>query len=177
MNASWATTPDGKRPAWLDDPLLRETYAPQQVEEYWGQSRKLGIINRYIARDFELLGQNAMKLRAAGMRIVSGTDTGQIQFLIGYFNHLDLESMVAIGMTPSEAITAATRDSADIAHINTGLVAAGRQADFIVLDANPLEAISNTRRINKVYLRGQEVPRAAMAAKWQAKFRQTASAR
>jgi imidazolonepropionase-like amidohydrolase len=176
MNASWATTPDGKRPAWLDDPLLRETYAPAQVEAYWGQSRKQGIINRYIARDFELLGKNAMTLRAAGMRIVSGTDTGQIQFLIGYFNHLDLESMVAIGMTPSEAIVAATRDSADIAHFNTGLVAAGRQADFIVLDANPLESISNTRRINKVYLRGQEVPRAAMAAKWQAKFRQTASA-
>ena len=83
--------------------------------------------------------------------------------------------MVAIGMTPMEAIVAATRDAADIAHFNTGLVAPGRQADFIVLDANPLERISNTRRINKVYLRGQEVPRAAMAAKWQAKFRQTAS--
>ena len=65
---------------------------------------------------------------------------------------------------------------ADVAHLNTGLVAAGRQADFIVLDANPLESISNTRRINKVFLRGQEVPRAALAAKWQAKFRQTASA-
>ncbi|HEY4405012.1 MAG TPA: amidohydrolase family protein [Xanthobacteraceae bacterium] len=175
MNASWATTPDGKRPAWLDDPLLRETYAPQQVEEYWGQSRKQGIINRYIARDFELLGQNAMRLRAAGMKIVTGTDTGQIQFLIGYFNHLDLESMVAIGMTPMETIVAATRDAADIGHFNSGLVAPGRQADFIVLDANPLDSISNTRRINKVYLRGQEVPRAAMAAKWQAKFRQTAS--
>jgi imidazolonepropionase-like amidohydrolase len=177
MNASWATTPEGQRPAWLDDPLLRETYAPAQVEAYWGQSRKQGIINRYVARDFELQGQNAMALRAAGMRIVSGTDTGQVQFLIGYFNHLDLESMVAIGMTPSEAIVAATRDSAEVAHINTGLVAAGRQADFIVLDANPLERIANTRRINKVYLRGQEVPRAAMAAKWQAQFRQAASAR
>ena len=176
MNASWATTPDGQRPAWLDDPLLRETYAPAQVEAYWGQSRKQGIINRYIARDFELLGKNAMTLRAAGMRIVSGTDTGQIQFLIGYFNHLDLESMVAIGMTPAEAIVAATRDSADVAHLNTGMVAAGKQADFIVLNANPLESISNTRRINKVFLRGQEVPRAAMAAKWQAQFRQTASA-
>jgi imidazolonepropionase-like amidohydrolase len=176
MNASWATTPDGQRPAWLDDPLLRETYAPAQIEAYWGQSRKQGIINRYVARDFELLGKNAMALRAAGMRIVSGTDTGQIQFLIGYFNHLDLESMVAMGMTPSEAIVAATRDSADVAHLNTGLVAPGRQADFIVLDADPLERISNTRRINKVYLRGQEVPRAAMAAKWQAMFRQTASA-
>jgi imidazolonepropionase-like amidohydrolase len=155
MNASWATTPEGQRPAWLDDPLLRETYAPAQVEAYWGQSRKQGIINRYVARDFELQGQNAMALRAAGMRIVSGTDTGQVQFLIGYFNHLDLESMVAIGMSPSEAIVAATRDSAEVAHINTGLVAAGRQADFIVLDANPLERIANTRRINKVYLRGQ----------------------
>jgi hypothetical protein len=177
MNASWATTADGKRPAWLDDPLLRETYAPAQIEAYWGQSRKQGIINRYVARDFELLGKNAMALRAAGMRIVSGTDTGQVQFLIGYFNLLDLESMVAIGMTPSEAITAATRDSADVGHFNTGLVAAGRQADFIVLDANPLESISNTRRINKVYLRGAEVPRAAMAAKWQAQFRQAALAR
>src|ERR1700676_1596573 len=176
MNASWATTPDGQRPAWLDDTLLRETYSPQQVEEYWGTSRKQGIINRYIAREFELLGKNAMTLRAAGMRIVSGTDTGQIQFLIGYFNPLDLESMVAIGMTPAETIVAATRDAADGAHLNTGLVAAGRQADFIVLDANPPESISKTRRINKVFLRGQEVPRAALAAKWQAKFRQTASA-
>jgi hypothetical protein len=176
MNASWATTPDGQRPAWLDDPLLRETYAPAQVEAYWGQSRKQGILNRYIAHDFELLGQNAMRLRAAGMKIVTGTDTGQIQFLIGYFNLLDLESMVAIGMTPMETIVAATSDAAAIGHFNSGLVASGRQADFIVLNANPLESISNTRRINKVYLRGQEIPRAAMAAKWQAQFRQTASA-
>ena len=54
-------------------------------------------------------------------------------------------------------------------------MAPGRSADFIVLDANPLESISNTRRINKVYLRGAEVPRAAMAAKWQAQFRRAAS--
>jgi imidazolonepropionase-like amidohydrolase len=175
MNLTWINTPQGQRPAWLDDPLLRQTYAPAQVEQFWGPARR-GLINQYIAREFELQGQNAMKLRAAGMRIVSGTDTGQVQFLIGYFNHLDLESMVAIGLSPMEAIVAATRDGAEIAHVNTGLVAAGRNADFIVLDANPLERISNTRRINKVYLRGEEVPRAALAAKWQAKFRQAASA-
>ena len=81
---------------------------------------------------------------------------------------------MAMGLTPAEAIVAATRDGADIARLNTGLVAAGRSADFIVLDANPLENIANSRRINKVYLRGKELPRAAMAAKWQAQFRRGA---
>ena len=55
-SSCWGATPwCCGRPAWLDDPLLRETYSPQQVEEYWGTSRKQGIINRYIAREFELL--------------------------------------------------------------------------------------------------------------------------
>ncbi len=75
-----------------------------------------------------------------------------------------------------EAIIAATPDSAEVGKFNTGLVAPGRQADFVVLDANPLESISNTRRIDKVYLRGAEVPRAALAAKWQSQFRRAAQA-
>jgi imidazolonepropionase-like amidohydrolase len=78
--------------------------------------------------------------------------------------------MVAMGMTPMETIVAATRDAAKTAHFNSGMVAAGKSADFIVLDANPLEKIGNTRRINKVYLRGQEVDRAALKAKWQAEW-------
>jgi len=68
------------------------------------------------------------------------------------------------------------RDGAEVARINTGMVAIGRSADFIVLDANPLENIANTRRINKVYLRGEEVERAALRARWQARWnRQTSS--
>ena len=51
--------------------------------------------------------------------------------------------------------------------MNTGVVASGKNADFIVLDANPLENIANTRRINTVYLRGQEVDRAALRERWQ----------
>ncbi len=176
---AWANTAGGTRPVWLDDPLLRATYSPEQIEKYWGEPLKKMSPETLarVRKNFENDGRNAMKLRAAGMRVVEGTDTGQSRFLIGYFNHLDLESMVAIGMTPMEAIVAATRDGAEIAHLDTGLVAPGKNADFIVLDANPLESISNTRRIDKVYLRGQEVPRAALAAKWQAQFSQSASTR
>ncbi len=72
-----------------------------------------------------------------------------------------------MGMTPSEAIVAATRDAATVGKFNTGLVATARSADFIVLDANPLDDIANSRRINKVFLRGREVDRAGLRARWQ----------
>lgn len=169
---AWMLTQGDGRPAWLDDPLLRDTYSPKNIEEYWGDPLKKmtpDAVER-ARKDFELQGRNAMRLREAGMRVVTGTDTGQSRFLIGYFNHLDLESMVAMGMTPMDTIVAATRDAAKSAHVNSGTVAAGKSADFIVLDANPLEKIGNTRRINKVFLRGQEVDRAALRAKWQAEW-------
>jgi imidazolonepropionase-like amidohydrolase len=175
---AWMNTQGGGRPAFLDDPLLRATYSAQDIERYWAEPLKK-MTPEQIARakrNFQSDATSAMRLRAAGIRVVEGTDTGQTRFLIGYFNHIDLESMVAMGLTPGEAIVAATRDGADIAKLNTGLVAAGRSADFIVLNANPLESISNTRKIDQVYLRGEEVPRAGMAAKWQAQFRRTAQA-
>jgi imidazolonepropionase-like amidohydrolase len=176
---SWMNTKGGSRPDFLDDPLLRATYAPKQIEEYWGEPLKKMTpeqVARVKAR-FDSDAKSAMRLRAAGIRVDGGTDTGQSRFLIGYFNHMDLKSMVAMRMTSAEAIAAATRDGAEIAKFNTVLVAAGRNGDFIVLDANPLENISNTRRINKVFLRGQEVPRAEMAAKWQAQFGRAETAR
>jgi imidazolonepropionase-like amidohydrolase len=155
--------------------MLRALYSSDQIEEYWGRplaKRTPQEVERS-RKEFALQASNAMKLRAAGMRIVSGTDTGQTRFFIGYSNQMDLESMVAMGMTPSEAIVAGTRDAADIAHVNAGVVAAGKSADFIVLDANPLEKIGNSRRINEVYLRGQKVDRAALQAKWLRERNQT----
>ena len=70
--------------------------------------------------------------------------------------------MVASGMTPMQVIVAATRNSAEFLRMNdAGTLAANKSADFIVLDANPLDDITNTRRIASVYLRGAAVERTA----------------
>ena len=170
LRPTWMNTQGGTRPAWLDDPLLQDTYAPAHNQQHLADDlarltpAQVDDARRSLERD----GRNTMRLRAAGVRVVLGTDTGQIRHRIAYFAHLELETLVAIGMTPAEVITAATRDSAEVAKSNTGLVAAGRNADFVVLDANPLDRIANTRRINKVYLRGQEVDRARLRARWRA---------
>jgi imidazolonepropionase-like amidohydrolase len=72
--------------------------------------------------------------------------------------------MVFCGLTPAEALVAGTRTSAQILKLDQlGTVAAGKSADFIVLDANPLDNILNTRKINKVYQRGTPVDRAALS--------------
>jgi imidazolonepropionase-like amidohydrolase len=174
---AWMNTTGGStRPAWLDDPLVKALYSPAQIERYWGEPLKK-MTPEQVARAkaaFAADGKNMMVLRAAGMVVVGGTDTGQTRHLLAFQNHLDLESMVAMGMTPNEAIKAATSDGARMGKFNTGLVAPGRQADFIVLNANPLDNISNTRKIDKVYLRGDEVPRPQYAAKWAAKFKTAA---
>ena len=75
--------------------------------------------------------------------------------------------MVAAGMTPMQAIVAGTSTSAQIMGLDQlGTVAAGKSADFIVLDLNPLDNISNSRRINKTYLRGREINRSTLKAAW-----------
>jgi imidazolonepropionase-like amidohydrolase len=63
-------------------------------------------------------------------------------------------------------LVAATRNSAEILGLDDlGTVAPGKSADFVVLDANPLDDITNTRRISRVFLRGHEVDRAGLRAK------------
>ena len=127
------------------------------------------------ARTWDL--QNTSTLKAAGVRLALGSDAaGDSNRWIGLTAHMELENFVAAGFTPAEAIVAATRTAADVLRLNQlGTVATGKSADFIVLDANPLDNIANTRRINKVYLRGQEVNRPALRARWQARWRRTAS--
>ena len=73
---------------------------------------------------------------------------------------IEMEDMVAAGMTPAQVIVAATRNGAEFLRLNDqGTLAAGKSADFIVLDANPLDDITNTRKISSVVLRGVAVDR------------------
>ena len=78
-----------------------------------------------------------------------------------------MADMVAAGMTPHDVIVAATRNSADLLGLtDVGILEAGKSADFVVLEANPLDDIANTRQIADVYLRGTAVDRQALSATW-----------
>jgi imidazolonepropionase-like amidohydrolase len=116
-------------------------------------------------RTFGIQARNLAKLNAAGVRIAFGTDGS-----VPWAPHVEMADMVAAGMTPAQVITAATSTSADLLQLtDVGTVSPGKSADFIALDANPLEDITNTRRIAAVYLRGAAVDRAALKARWASK--------
>ena len=104
---------------------------------------------------FGIQARNLAKLNAAGVRIALATDGN-----IPWAAHVEMADMVAAGMTPAQVIVAATKNSAEFMRLSdTGTLDPGKSADFIVLDANPLDDITNTRRISSVVLRGETLDR------------------
>ena len=162
--ALWAERPEVVLVPNLPDPgvavdlgWLSGTIPAAQLAEMQAAST-----DRPAAKDaFGIQARNLARFNAAGVTIAFGTD-GSAPWAV----HLEMEDMVRTGMTPHEVIVAATSTSAALMGLyDVGTVAEGKSADFIVLDANPLEDITNTRRINAVYLRGAAIDRDGLSAR------------
>ena len=138
-------------PEWvalLEDPARQQTMRASPA----AQRYKVAL---------EVASRNLERLVDAGVPIAMGTDTGPTGRFQGYFELMELELMVKAGMTPRQALTAATRDAARCMHLdrNLGTIERGKWADFVVLDADPLADISNIRKISSVWIAGNKVAR------------------
>ena len=152
---------------WLDDPLYRETTPAALVDRVRASyAQRTPAAVEAAQKTYRIMQRNLAKLNAAGALIGFGADSGAVpDYFHAYNTHRELQLMVEAGMTPLQALTAVTVTSAEFLRLNDhGTLDAGKAADFLVLDGDPLKDISNTRKIAKVYLRGQELDRAAMRA-------------
>ena len=148
---------------FLDDPFFSRGVTPEVIADLRSPERikRLGS-----APNFPKYGptlQNAMRNFAAeakaGVRYGMGTDSGPSARFPGYFAHWELELMVKAGITPLQALTAATGHNAEfLGATDIGTVQAGKWADLLVLDKNPVADIRNTRAIHEVFIAGRKVP-------------------
>jgi imidazolonepropionase-like amidohydrolase len=159
-------------PPWLmpGDPLARlmteSVSAPvrDRMRAYFAKRDPKAVEG---ARErYRILEQSMAKLGKAGAKIILGADTGLEDHLFGMAEQLELQAMVDAGLTPMQGIVAATSRSAESLRLATkGALRRGLDADFLVLDANPLDDITNTRRISRMVITGSEIDRAQLAAR------------
>jgi imidazolonepropionase-like amidohydrolase len=157
-------------PAWFEEPhlagLLADTVPADVIARIRASftSRDAATAGRN-RQNYAILQRSVTKLAAAGARIILGSDTGLEDHPFGLAEQKELQMMAEAGMTPAQVIVAATGRSAEFLGLkDRGVIAPGRRADLLVLDANPLDDIRNTRRISAMYLAGKEVDRGALKA-------------
>ena len=124
-----------------------------------------GFDTETAARTIELRRRIIFELHKAGAGLLLGSDAPQVFNVPGYSLHRELEVLVKAGLTPYEALRTGTVAVAEFLDANTGIVAKGRAADLILLNANPLTDISNSDRIHGVMLRGQWLPASELEAR------------
>ena len=154
----------GENPAFLKDPfLLRYGYQPEiskATEPAFQEKMRNDKAGMWYRDHLAVAMRNLKKVEDAGVPVVMGTDTGPPYRFQGYFEHLELEQMTKAGLTPMQALVAGTGTAARCLHAQEqlGTLEPGKWADFLVLDANPLDDIRNTRKIDSVWIAGNRVP-------------------
>jgi imidazolonepropionase-like amidohydrolase len=147
-------------PAMLNQPDLKSV--PDSIVKKWNLPDMVARAG-WTAADYPAFRASRGKedlflreFRAAGGRIVAGTDAGQQMLVPGWSLHTELELLVNAGLTPADAIETATHNAAQLLGADSlGLIAPGKVADLVVLRANPLADIKNTRTVQRVMVRGQ----------------------
>jgi imidazolonepropionase-like amidohydrolase len=150
-------------PAWLDDPFFTRSVSPDVIA-----TLKSAEYRKRVASDpdfaklpgfLETAKRNLKRLVDAGVKVGFGTDTGPPGRFPGFFEQLEMQLMVEAGLTPMQVIQTATKNAAEFLgeSKNLGTLEAGRWADLIVLNKNPLEDIRNTRSIEQVFIAGNRI--------------------
>jgi len=158
-------------PSLTQDPFLVQAVGPALVQQWQSAEYKNKVANDPNTPKIKAALATGMKnlkaLSDAGVRIAFGTDSGaQPARIPGFAEHRELELMVKAGLTPAQALTAATRGSSAMLNLaDRGTVEKGKRADFLVLAGNPLEDVRNTRQLVAIWHGGKEVqPRARTVA-------------
>ena len=167
LGTSIYTAPSSAIERYLATPEAE--YLDPQTRAAFRHRGRVKWLSNFTEADFERATRanekQAVLLRAmhvAGVPLLAGTDSNSFGFSL----HRELEALVAVGLSPGEALQTATTNPARFAGLEkeVGRVAAGYAADLVLLDANPFQDIRNTSRINAVILRGQLLDRAALDA-------------
>ena len=151
------------RPDWFDDEFFSKEVDPAVIAALDSEARReqsSSTSAQTYKAQLEVAKANLKTLSDAGIPIAMGTDTGPAARFQGYFEHGELALMVEAGLTPMQAIVASTSSAAQCMEVdaNLGSLEAGKWADFLVLGANPLDDIANTKTLETVYVAGNVVP-------------------
>ncbi len=152
-----------ERPKFMQSDFFRRAAGPQLMGKFdaSGYAERINGDPQTAQHreDFAIGQQNLKKLFNAGVNVGFGTDSGALPGRIpGFAEHRELELMVQAGLTPMQALTVATGENAKLLHSSDrGTIVVGKRADLLVLDADPLADICNTRKIFAVYHDGRSV--------------------
>jgi len=153
-----------QKPAFLSDPFLLNKGNPVELARVKDsaflekmRNDKAGV---WYKEHLPVAMRNLKKLSDAGVPVVMGTDSGPPARFQGYMEHLELQYMTEAGLTPMQTLVASTSTAARFAHASDqiGTIEKGKWADLLVLNANPLDNISNTEKLQSAWVAGNRVP-------------------